>query len=94
MNLSLPPSLESIGDGAFMNCSGLTDIEIAAGVKHIGSGVFQACENLTSMTVDCKNTTFDARERCNAIIETATDALPQSSRHRLPHWVMEPSWSV
>lgn len=75
MNLSLPPSLESIGDGAFMNCSGLTDIEIAAGVKHIGSGVFQACENLTSMTVDSKNTTFDAREHCNAIIETATGTL-------------------
>ena len=74
-SLALPPSLENIGDGAFMYCTGLTGIEIPAGVKHIGSGVFQACEKLTRMTVDGRNTTFDAREHCNAIIETATGTL-------------------
>ena len=58
-----------------MSCSGLTGFDLPAGVSHIGSGVFQACESLTSMTVDSRNTDFDARERCNAIIETATGTL-------------------
>ena len=73
--LNLPPSLLSIGDAAFLSCSGLTSVTIPASVTHVGSAAFQACENLTQMNVDPASVTFDSRDNCNAIIETATGTL-------------------
>lgn len=73
--VDLPESLLSIDDGAFMNCTGLTNFHVPASVTSIGSGIFQACENLSSVTVDADNATFDSREGCNAVIETATNTL-------------------
>lgn len=73
--VDLPESLLSIYDGAFMRCTGLTNFHVPASVTCIGSGIFQACENLSSVTVDADNATFDSREGCNAVIETATNTL-------------------
>lgn len=73
--LHLPGSLLSIGDNAFLGCSGLTSVEIPASVTHIGMAAFQACENLTQLTVNPASVTFDSRDRCNAVIETATGTL-------------------
>ncbi|MDD4703605.1 MAG: leucine-rich repeat domain-containing protein [Bacteroidales bacterium] len=41
----------SIGDRAFLNCSGLTSITIPNSVTSIGIGTFQACTGLTSITI-------------------------------------------
>ena len=73
--LELPNSLLSIGDNAFLGCTGLTHINIPASVTHIGCAAFQACENLTRLTVDPASPTFDSRDDCNAVIETATNTL-------------------
>ncbi len=77
-------SVTSIGDGAFAYCSGLTSISIPSSVTHISSclfwgdgveGSFMACSNLETITVDSRNTIFDSRNNCNAIIETASNTL-------------------
>lgn len=73
--LNLPQSLLSIGDDAFMGCTGLTSVTIPVSVTHVGSAAFQACENLTQMNVDPASLTFDSRDDCSAIIETATGTL-------------------
>ena len=73
--VDLPESLLSIDGGAFMSCTGLTSFHVPASVTSIGSGIFQACENLLNVTVDVDNATFDSREGCNAVIETATNTL-------------------
>lgn len=73
--LNLPNSLLSIGREAFLSCTGLTSVAIPASVTHIGMAAFQACENLTQITVDPASETFDSRDRCNAVIETATNTL-------------------
>ena len=39
-----------IGDGAFWDCKGLTNIEIPASVTSIGRNAFQNCSSLTSIT--------------------------------------------
>jgi hypothetical protein len=41
----------SIGDGAFYNCSGLTNITIPGSVTNIGKGVFAYCANLASVII-------------------------------------------
>ena len=46
----IPPSVTSIGNSAFKNCTGLTSITIPAGVTGIGSLAFEGCTNLTTVT--------------------------------------------
>ena len=74
-NTIIPNSVTSIGDYAFSGCSSLTSITIPESVNSIGEGVFVGCSSLTSMVVDGSNTTYDSRNNCNAIIETATNTL-------------------
>ena len=44
-------------------------------VTSIGDYTFLGCSSITSMVVESGNTTYDSRENCNAIIETATNTL-------------------
>ncbi|MBP3744572.1 MAG: leucine-rich repeat domain-containing protein, partial [Prevotella sp.] len=46
-------------------------------VTAIGSWAFNGCSGLTSIVVEKGNTTFDSRNNCNAIIETASNTLIQ-----------------
>jgi hypothetical protein len=45
-------SVTSIGDYAFYDCDGLTDIAIPDSVTSIGYAAFYDCDNLTSVTFD------------------------------------------
>jgi len=45
-NMTLPSTLKTIGNSAFMNCDQLTSLVIPEGVKTIGSGAFGACGSL------------------------------------------------
>lgn len=71
----IPNSVTSIEYYAFEGCSGLTSITIPHSITSIGLGAFTGCSGLTSIIVDPDNTTYDSREDCNAIIETASNTL-------------------
>ena len=74
-SIIIPDGVTSIGYSAFMFCSGLTSIHIPESVTSIESDAFSCCDGLTSIMVDSQNPVFDSRGDCNAIIETATNAL-------------------
>lgn len=74
-SITIPSSVDSIGSYAFMYCTGLSSLAIPSSVKTIGLHAFAGCNGVTSVTVDSENTTFDSRDNCNAIIETASNTL-------------------
>ena len=76
-SITIPNSVTSIGGYAFRNCSGLTSITIPNSVTSIGYSSLGDCDNLKSIVVESGNTTYDSRDNCNAIIETATNTLIQ-----------------
>ena len=73
--ITLPNKVQSVGDYAFAKCNSLTSITISENVSNIGWGIVSYCDALSSIVVSDKNTTFDSRDNCNAIIETATNTI-------------------
>ena len=65
----------SISSNAFAGCEDLTSIVIPNSVTSIGRDAFAGCSSLTSVTVESGNVIYDCRDKCNAIIETATNTL-------------------
>ncbi len=74
-SVTIGNSVTSIGTYAFYDCTGLTSVTIPNSVTSIGGSAFGGCSGLTSMVVESGNTKYDSRNNCNAIIETATNAL-------------------
>lgn len=77
-NIIIPDSVTSIANSAFAQ-SGLTNITIPASVTNIEDGAFSGCYSLATISVDKNNKTYDSRNNCNAIIETATNTLIKGS---------------
>ena len=48
---------------------------IGSDITSFGNNIFQDCNSLTSIVVDDRNSIYDSRYNCNAIIETATNVL-------------------
>lgn len=67
----------SIGKRAFINCSGLTTINIPNSVTHIGDCAFYACDDLTSVTIPNSVTKIEefAFAECSKL---ATINIPES----------------
>ena len=72
--VSLPKTLTTIKDYAFMSTD-MRSLVVPKTVTTIGRDIFYYCENLSSLSVEEGNPTFDSRDNCNAIIETATNVL-------------------
>jgi len=50
-NITIPSSVTSIGNNAFVECTGLTSITIPNSVTSIGNYAFYVCTGLTSITI-------------------------------------------
>ena len=68
-------TVTSIQSRAFLDCDELTSVTIPNTVTSIGSYIFEDCTNLASIVVEEGNPTYDSRENCNALIETANNRL-------------------
>ena len=73
-SINIPDSVTTINEFAFARC-GNTDLHLGKSVSYLGDFAFRRCDNLTHIDVDIENTTFDSRNNCNAIIETASNEL-------------------
>ena len=76
-SVTIPNSVTRIDLRAFHHCGSLTSVFISESVTNIESEAFSSCLNLTSIIVDEKNSFYDSRNSCNAIIETASNTLIQ-----------------
>ena len=74
-SITIPGGVTSIGNAAFYGCKELTSITIPGSVTSIGIEIIGACIGLTSIIVEDGNSTYDSRDNCNAIIETASNQL-------------------
>ena len=73
-NVQLSEGLTSIDGGVFSGCESLKSIKIPGSVTLIDVHAFEGT-SLSSIVVDSKNSVYDSRDNCNAIIETATNSL-------------------
>ena len=88
--VTIPYSVTTIKDGAFWCCKSLTEIVIPKSVNKIGHSIVAGCDNLKSIVVEQGNKTYDSRDNCNAIVETATNRLIAScSETTIPTSVTE-----
>ena len=71
----IPNTVTIIGDNAFSSCSEMSSLTIPNSVNTIGKDAFAGTSGLTSIVVESGNTTYDSRDNCNAIIETAQNEL-------------------
>jgi hypothetical protein len=60
--VTLPDTLDSIGEYAFSDCSKLTSVTIGDGVTSIGDSAFSGCSGLTAFTVAAGNTAYAAQD--------------------------------
>lgn len=74
-NTIIPNTVTNIENYAFIGCYHLATLTIPSSIKSIGTHAFSSCLNLSSIDVEKGNPTYDSRENCNAIIETATNTL-------------------
>ena len=54
-NTIIPSSVTVIGEGAFLNCSGLTSVTIPSGVTSIGNDAFSGCSSLKEFNYNATN---------------------------------------
>ena len=74
-DVTIPHGVSFIGEHAFSGCKTLIGIEIPRSVIYIGNRAFSDCDNLKQIIVDEKNSVYDSRNNCNAIIETKSNTL-------------------
>src|SRR5664280_2036772 len=68
-SVTIPSSVTSIGNYAFVECTGLTSVTIPSSVTSIGDSAFAGCTGLTSVTIPSSMTSIGqwAFEYCSGL---------------------------
>lgn len=74
-SISIPYGVKSISYRAFQGCHSINSLYIPASVEIIENEPFYDCYGLKTIIVDSRNTHFDSREDCNAIIDKRKSEL-------------------
>ena len=72
-------ALKTIGNSAFLNCQGLTSLNIPAGVTEIGEKAFRSCKNLVSLSFEQESTLNTIGNSAFSGCSKLTDILIPSS---------------
>lgn len=73
--VTIPESVTRIDFGAFGNCTNLEELVVSKNVEELCGKVFEDCINLKSISVDKRNTHYDSRDNCNAVIKSYANEL-------------------
>lgn len=85
-SIILPEGLETIKENAFGTCRITGTIYIPKTVKEIDGWNYIGHASIDGFTVDEENPTYDSRNGCNAIIETATNTIVATCKNTvIPH---------
>ena len=68
-DVTIPSTVDTIGNNAFYGCSGLTSVTIPSSVTSIGEHAFRSCSGLTSITIPTSVTSIgdDAFGGCSGL---------------------------
>lgn len=76
ISIYIPNHVKEINNTYFFNGYGLQSIYLPRSLKVLAiDGSFNSCPNLSNITVDQRNTVFDSRNNCNALINTDSNTL-------------------
>lgn len=73
-SVTIPSSVTSIGEMAFLLCSSLTSVTIPNSVTTIGQGAFGGCTGLTSVTIGSGVTSIGNYAFCDCPLDTISKA--------------------
>ena len=89
--MTLPDGVESIGDGAFSECSGLRSVTIPESVTSIGVGAFSFCTNLQSVTIPSSVTSIGnyVFERCSNLKNLVFQGMTEDEVKKMDNYPWE-----
>ena len=82
ISVTIPNSVQTIGDGAFVDCTGLTEVTIPNSVTTIGNLAFSGCTGITEVTIGSGVQTIgdNAFYYCTALTEVTIGNSVQTIR--------------
>lgn len=76
-------NLVSIGEGAFMGCSNLTEVSISANVRYLSSSLFESCTSLEKAELNCEISKIDRQlfYGCSSLTEVSIPSTVEEIDH-------------
>ena len=80
-NITIPDTIKTIGDGAFLNCKSLTSVTIPDSVTSIGKNAFGNCTSVTSVVVGSGVTSIGstAFRACTGELTVNSNIIPTNN---------------
>ena len=90
-NYTVADGTRLIADGAFQNCSGLTEITIPASVIGIGESAFAGCSNLAVLNVQATTPPVITNNTFNGVSKEIQLNVPNESMNA---YMADPNWQI